>query len=443
MRYWLSGGIFVAIVALCSIALAQQSFYSIHVSSHKQQAPAAEEVKKLKSKGLDAFMRHVAVQDKGMWYRIFIGKYATQKAAADEMKRLKNMKVSDYFAVKKLSGEKAAEGAAATTKKAPAKAKPRAASHKSGNYYLFVGFYRDFDSALKEVNRLNTALKPYGNHAFSTRETVADGTNYRVYIGTFADLQQASASGEKLKNQKLLTSFFVPVQTTQDMISGRMPAAAADPTQAVAPAVVDKSPQSGSVASSKEAGQEKSGRQAAEKKSATAGPADRGYTVMLKGGAFFPQDIDDFSVTNSTTRFRISDDAAAQLGVEGSLRFNKNFSIYGNIDTVFISGIDWFNFSAGPVLTFQASDSLRPYVKGGGVFGNFSWDGPGDFDQAFGWEVGTGVHFLESKYRFGIEFAYRDLSFDYNLPNDPTVSASDDSLDMSGYSVMATFSYWF
>jgi hypothetical protein len=80
-------------------------------------------------------------------------------------------------------------------------------------------------------------------------------------------------------------------------------------------------------------------------------------------------------------------------------------------------------------------------LKAGAVYGDFSWDAPGEFDPSFGWEVGVGVHFLQSNFKFGIEFAYRDISFDY-LPASGS-SVSENPLDMSGYSLLATLSYWF
>ena len=165
---------------------------------------------------------------------------------------------------------------------------------------------------------------------------------------------------------------------------------------------------------------------------------------MLKGGAYFPQNVDKFTVTEGTTLYRISDDAAGQIGIEGVLRFNKIFGLYGSADTVLINGIDWYNFAAGPILTFPAGKSVMPYVKGGGIYSDFSWDdAPGTFDPSFGWEVGAGLNFLESNFKFGIEFAYRNNSLDYKPPVTPPVIATEDSLDLTGFSLVATFSYWF
>jgi len=437
MRNWLSGSICFVIVALCGIAFAQQAFYSIHISSHKQQAKAGTEVKKLKNLGLDAFVRHVEVQGKGMWYRIYVGKYATKQEAAGDIDRLRKMKLSDYFAVRKLSEEKPAAAAAAPAATTAPKARP--AAPKTVNYYLFVGFYRDLDPTQKEVARLATALATYGYSVFSTREDVPDGVNYRVYIGTYTDRQQATASGAELKDKKILTSFYIPVPTTQDMVAGRMPDIAAGTAAAAAAAAAAATEEK-----QKTPDKVPDDEPAAEKKATAARFDDFSrFALMLKGGAFSPQKTDDFSVAIGGTTYRVSDDPAPQIGVEAVLRFNKTIGLYGTADTVFIDGIDWYNFAAGPILTFQTRESVMPYLKGGAVYGDFSWDAPGEFDSSLGWEGAAGFNFFKSKFKLGVEIAYRSMSFDYKPPSGAIVTPADNSLDLSGFSVMATFSYWF
>ena len=211
MRNWVSGSICLVIVSFSCMAFAQQSFFSIHIASHRQQAKADAQVKKLATQGLDVFARHQEVQGKGMWYRVYVGRYATKQEAAADMNRLRKMKVSKYFAIRKLLAEKPKAGAVTA---------------KPVDYYLFVGFYRDLDPARKEVDLLTGELTSYDYRAFITRQTVTDGTNYRVYIGTFAGKQQAEKLGAEWKKGKLLTSFYMPVPKTQDMITGRLPDAA-------------------------------------------------------------------------------------------------------------------------------------------------------------------------------------------------------------------------
>ena len=449
MPKWLTGTLCIMLMGLCSIAFAQQSFYSIHISSHKQKTQADAEIKALAAKGLDVFSRHEAVQGKGKWYRIYVGEYASRKEAAGEVQRLKQMRVSKYFAVRKLTEDKATATDAIIA--APATLTPPADA-KAVKYYLFVGFYRDLAQAENEVSRLNGALAAYGYRALLTLERMADGMMYRVYVGIFSNRQQAADIGAELKGKKILTAFYIPVQTPQDMIAGTMPG----PETMAAAVTVAAAKTSAPMATPKKSPPEKTQKAAAaepDKKPAaksTTAAADakdfNRFTVMLKGGAYSPQNVNRFAITDTSgpTVYRISDEAAPQLGLEGALRFNPYIGLYANADTVFLKGVNWYNISAGPILTVQTDDGVIPYLKGGAIYSNFSWnDAPGKFDPSVGWEVGAGLNFLKSNLKLGIDFNYRNLSFDYKAPSDPSVSATEDSLDLSGFSLMATISYWF
>ena len=425
MRNWLTGGICVVMMVFSGIAYAQQSFYSIHISSHRQQAKAEAEVKKLATKGLDVFVRHQEVQGKGKWYRVYVGKFNTKQEAAADMNRLRKMNVSKYFAIRQLTADK-----------------PKAdkVTAKPVDYYLFVGFYNDLDQARKEEKRLASELSSNDYRAFITRQTVTDGVNYRVYIGTFAGKQQAEKLGAEWKKEKLLTSFYIPVPRTQDMIKGRMPvaapAAAAAAATATAAVAVEEKKKAPEKVQKKEP--------VAEKKTAVDQIDDFSrFALMFKGGAFSPQKTDDFSVTIGTTTYRVSDDPAPQVGIEAVFRFNKTIGLYGSGDTVFIDGVDWYNFAAGPIVTFQSKDSVMAYLKGGAVYGDFSWDAPGKFDSSVGWEAAAGFNFLRSKFKVGVDLAYRSMSFDYKPPAGAVVTPPGNALDLSGFSVMGTISYWF
>ena len=407
------------------IAFAQQTFYSIHISSHRQQAKADAEVKKLATQGLDVFVRHQEVKGKGMWYRVYVGKFGTKQEAAADMNRLRKMNVSKYFAIRELLADKPKAGKVTA---------------KPVDYYLFVGFYNDLDQARKEANRLTNELTSKDYSAFITRQTVADGTNYRVYIGTFAGKQQAEKLGAEWKKGKLLSSFYIPVPKTQDMIKGRMPDAAPAAAAVAAPATAAVAVEEKKKAPVKVQKKEP----VAEKRMPAAAVDDFSrFALMFKGGAFSPQKTDDFSVTIGPTTYRVSDDPAPQVGVEAIFRFNKTIGLYGTGDTVFIDGVDWYNVAAGPIVTFQSKDSVMAYLKGGAVYGDFSWDAPGKFDSSVGWEGAAGFNFLRSSFKIGVDLAYRSMSFDYKPPGGAVVTPSDNALDLSGFSVMATFSYWF
>jgi len=77
-------------------------------------------------------------------------------------------------------------------------------------------------------------------------------------------------------------------------------------------------------------------------------------------------------------------------------------------------------------------------------FGQFDWDGPGNFDSTWGWEVGGGYSFrLSDSASLVVGVAYRDLSFDYEVddsledlagtqPDVTLVSFTEGSVDAAG-----------
>ena len=443
MRHWIFGSVCLLAMGLFGTAMAEQYVYSIHISSYRPEQKAATEVKNLNAKGLKAFYRFVRVKGKGDWYRVYVGSYSSANAAKADIARLKQMKISDYFAVAKVEAGPARAAQAA----APAAQKPAPPPKPAGvNYYLFVGVYNDQKPARKEVDRLTKALAADGYTVILTRESKADGTTYRVYIGTFYDRQNAADAGAELTRNKTLTAFYIPVPEPQDMAAGRMaPAAAPKETATKAAAATGKASEPAQPDQAKTAVKQD---KAAKADAGSAAADFRRFIVTLKAGGFSPQNVDSFLISEidftGTTIYSISDEIAPQLGLEGAVRFNPYIGLYGNVDTVLLEGCSWVNLSGGPQLTFPAGDSLVPYIKGGAVYGIFSWsDAPGDFDPAVGWEAGFGLSFLKSKVKLGIDFNYRDIGFDYNEPSDPNVSATETKLDMTGYSLTGTLSFWF
>jgi len=77
-------------------------------------------------------------------------------------------------------------------------------------------------------------------------------------------------------------------------------------------------------------------------------------------------------------------------------------------------------------------------------YGQFDWDGPGNFDSTWGWEVGGGYSFsLSDSVSLMVGIAYRDISFDYKVdemladlvetrPDVAAVSLSEGSVDSAG-----------
>ena len=71
-------------------ALAGQRYFTIKVSSCKQQQSAVIEVNRFKKQGYDAFYRHEKIKNQGSWYRVYVGKHGNKGEALEEAKAMKN-----------------------------------------------------------------------------------------------------------------------------------------------------------------------------------------------------------------------------------------------------------------------------------------------------------------------------------------------------------------
>lgn len=80
----------------------KQANITIQISSVKNLKGAEREVARLKSHGLDAFMRHESVKNKGMWYRIYVGIFENRDIAMDYAEKLMKQKIISYSWVKQI-----------------------------------------------------------------------------------------------------------------------------------------------------------------------------------------------------------------------------------------------------------------------------------------------------------------------------------------------------
>ncbi len=74
------------------------------------------------------------------------------------------------------------------------------------------------------------------------------------------------------------------------------------------------------------------------------------------------------------------------------------------------------------LMVSSASGIVRPFGEGGLelhasiCYGQLKWDGPGNFDSNWGWEIGAGYNFrFTDSLSLLIGVAYRDLAFDYDV----------------------------
>ena len=76
---------------------------TIQVSSHKQAKDAEREKRRLQSHGLEVYIAHEKVKDKGMWSRVYAVQFESRNAANVYAKGLVDKKVISGFWVKKVN----------------------------------------------------------------------------------------------------------------------------------------------------------------------------------------------------------------------------------------------------------------------------------------------------------------------------------------------------
>lgn len=76
----------------------EQPYFSLHVGSFRELQNASAEAERLKSSGIDAFWKKVAIPGKGEWFRLYVGKHGTKDEALARGKELKAKGIiEDYF----------------------------------------------------------------------------------------------------------------------------------------------------------------------------------------------------------------------------------------------------------------------------------------------------------------------------------------------------------
>ncbi|MBT8339008.1 MAG: hypothetical protein HKP58_19480, partial [Desulfatitalea sp.] len=107
---------------------ADQSTATIQVSAFKVQSEAEQEAERLKKHGVDALVRHEAVEGKGMWYRVYAGRFDNERQARETAQRLKADGIINWFWVRTVPVPPAAAATPAATIRTGASALPSRAS---------------------------------------------------------------------------------------------------------------------------------------------------------------------------------------------------------------------------------------------------------------------------------------------------------------------------
>lgn len=420
------------------LARAQNGFYSIHVSSFRDRKSAEMEVSNYEKRGLQAFYRYELVQGRGNWYRIYIGRFDSRKKAVHKAEELKKSKILSYYAVRALE-------------QAP-RAKPSEADQF--DYYVKAGTFSSKDKAQSEIRR----LRREGFTSLLREDTVSGKKRYRVYIGTFKDEKEAQRRGRELFRNGTI-SYYVAGEIDQIFRTRKRRPLMGEPdkvTEEVPERKVTEKPREEKIEEPPEQVlvvevEEEEIPRAEERREVGLEqvllPRKSPFSLSLKAGAFISGSAHDFRIIQTQaggTRVFSFTGEAAQVGLTSSLRIYNNFSLYGSVEYVFGDDLDGIFLSVGPKLTFELSEWLYPYVKGGGVYGDLEWDGaPGEFEDDFGWEAGAGVDFLKSQFKIGFDLLYRDIEFDFKTRGAPGVTASDRVIDFSGVSLLVSLTYYF
>jgi hypothetical protein len=327
-------------------------------------------------------------------------------------------------------------------------------------YLIHVSSFRSRTSAEIEVSNLSK----HGVQAFHKYESVkGQGKWFRVYIGIFKNRQEAMEKGVELLRKGII-SYYKPRKVERDFLPGEKAVEFEElEKRYVKPADREERPISIEVPQKpieKPIGEPPSKPRAAERemvlweKEKEESRPRKGYlpsaslfSLSLNAGVYTSSSARDFKITEQTPsgprRFSFTGDTA-QTSLELGMRVYRNLNLYGRCEYAFAEDIDLVFVSLGPKLRLDILDWAFLYLKGGAVYGDFDFDGaPGEFEDDFGWETGFGVDLLKSRFKIGFDVVYRDIEFDYKVPGVPGVSANKSSIDVSGFSISGSVTYFF
>ena len=79
-----------------------KSYYTLHIQSFKNAAPAKSSAEMLTGKGYYTWWEKATIPDKGEWYRVYLGKQENKAEASALGKKLKAAGIIDYYAVHRI-----------------------------------------------------------------------------------------------------------------------------------------------------------------------------------------------------------------------------------------------------------------------------------------------------------------------------------------------------
>lgn len=368
-------------------AAEEKSLYLIHVSSFKNQKAAETETSRFLEQGLQAFYRKEAVEGKGDWFRVFIGTFKNRQEAMAKGVELMQEGIITYAAPREVTPD----------------------------------FIPGRKTAEVEINAEERNKPP----AIEEEPPPAEIPQKQVE----KPIEKVERKAEVPVRPPVVEEEPPPVEAPQEPVSKPIEKAVQESPAPEEQTVIDRG---------KKVEYKPKGESSSEKPK---------FSIALNGGVYISSNTEDFKVTeqtpSTTTNYFFNGDAY-QISLESSMRAYEDLNIYGRVEYVFVDDVDILFVSLGPKLRLNLSGSVFPYIKGGVVWGDFSFDTiPGKFDDGFGYEGGFGLEILKTPYKFGLGLLYRGIEFDYIPPGIDGVTANDSSIDASGFSISGTFTYYF
>jgi cell division septation protein DedD len=178
--------VFIVLDGHSSQVFGQETFYAVQTGSFKKFQNAARALAHFQKKGFEAFCRYQDVEGQGKWFRIYVGRLETERQAQETAQRLMDEAGDGGVLVKKV--------------KEPA-----------NPYYLHVGSYAMRARAEQEIRQQGKYLL----EPFVKEEYVSGQRWFRIYVGPFANAEDALAAGTELKDQGMI-SYFKPFRRDKD-----------------------------------------------------------------------------------------------------------------------------------------------------------------------------------------------------------------------------------
>jgi cell division protein FtsN len=186
--------------------------YSIQVAAFTDKHSAEERAGEMNRRGYHAYVRLETVPGKGEWYRVYVEKFGSKAQADREAASLKALGLLDDCFVRAVTEDVAPppprkkEDVAVPPKREIATIPiPRrdGGGTSSRLHFLHVGSFKERENAEKNV----AAFGRIGHKAFFVEEDNGRSRWFKVYIGEFANVNEAKKAGADLKGKGAVSYF--------------------------------------------------------------------------------------------------------------------------------------------------------------------------------------------------------------------------------------------